>query len=944
MEKRILFEPHLLSANNFFKIQFIERVGQTSRVSTLPVQQKQLPPEILKYRQALAAIMHFETKYLKTVRGVASMSSTKSGDHKSEKKARNADIEALRTVFSSLTNQNSILRILHRIKISKDQFRTEPCSFLEIKELIFKVIPHGAGLWLNAQIKSEVGSMISLDDSEWIPPLIRHKNYYFVPNEKQLSILQLVLESDKDFYSKHKELFINRVLKVLEKRHTVRRGSYFDPVMINSDPVNMLYISEVSNTFLMLTPRWKYGQFVIEDYKQTQNEFWLEGNLYKIERQIEKEKQFRDQIMSLHPVFKDQAFSSYFYLDFPAAQKKSWFYNTYLKLLDENVVFTGMDLLQYFRFSEHPIRTDLIDIKHTEQRIQIRLEVYFGEELIELKRLQLFLKSDQDFYLLKNQTLGVINPEWRHQYGSLFKQAVILDNILYLPKWWVISEDDDLPDERFRMAIKEEWWADWKKWQTEEAPLIALPSSFKAELRPYQKKGFEWLMLLARVGAGACLADDMGLGKTVQTIAFMSSVFENAPGARFLIIAPVTLMYNWLREIQKFNPSMTATIFHGHQREIELLDDSNIQIIICSYGVLRTDIEDLESIIWNAVIIDESQNIKNPQAQTTRAAYRLNADFRLCLSGTPIMNDTMDLYGQTQFFLPDYLGSLEQFRKQYAIPIDKDRNDSKREYLKKLINPFFLRRTKQKVAQDLPEKIESVLLCKMNAEQQEVYDSIRKQADREVNNMISADGFSASKLNILVWLMRLRQACCNPALIGEEYASVNVSIKLDMLMDELVPLVQHAKAVVFSQFRGMLRLTEEACKNAGISTLYIDGTVSAGERDRIVNTFQDQDSEEKVLLLSLKAGNTGLNLTAASYVFVFDPWWNAAVERQAIDRIFRIGQNKNVFAYKLICQDTIEEKILNMQASKSAVADDLLQVDESFVKNLTQEDLNYLLS
>lgn len=944
MDRRILFEPHLLSGNNFFKIQLTERSGNTHRVTFIPLLEKDFPTDIKKHMHAAYILSAFESKMLKTKRAIAVIEAGKSKDQKSANKAVKADSELIRLLFSPLLKYNHIYRFLHRIKTDNNQFRTEACSFLEIKELVFKVVSLDEGLWLNTYIKSEVGTMIGLDEAEWIPPLLRYRNTYFVPDEKQFASLQLVIGADKKFYSKNKDQFINRILKVLEKRHTVRRGTHFDPIVIESEPVNMLYISEISNSFLMITPRWQYGQFVIEDYKQTQNEFWLDGSLYKIERHIEKEKEFRQQVMILHPLFKEQAFSSYFYLDYAAAQKKNWFYNTYLQLLDENVVFSGMDLLQHFRFSEHPIETIMIDVLHDDMHIIIKMQVYFGDERIDLKRLQQLLRSDQEFYLLKNQTLGVITREWKRQYFSLFKQAIIRDETLYLPKWWVISESDDLPDERFRLAIKEDWWTDWKKWQTSDSALLTLPSSLHAELRPYQQKGLEWLMLLARVGAGACLADDMGLGKTVQTIAFMSCIMEQAPRSRFLIIAPVTLMYNWLREIQKFNPSLKAAIYHGHQRDRDILENKDIHVVVSSFGVLRSDIEDLESIIWNAVIIDESQNIKNPQAQTTRAAYRLNAYFRLCLSGTPIMNDTMDLFGQTQFFLPEFLGSLENFRKQYATPIDKNRNEEVRGALKKLINPFFLRRTKQKVAQDLPEKTESVLWCRMNAKQQSVYEEIRKKAGNEVRHIISADGFAASKMNILVWLMRLRQACCSPVLIGEEYRDETDSIKLDMLMDELVPLVQNSKAVVFSQFTGMLRLIQETCHRSKISTLYIDGSVSASERDRIVNTFQDQESEEKVLLLSLKAGNTGLNLTAASYVFLVDPWWNAAVERQAIDRIFRIGQDKNVFAYKLICQDTIEEKILHMQENKSEVAEDLLQVDESFVKNLTQEDLNYLLS
>jgi SNF2 family DNA or RNA helicase len=363
-------------------------------------------------------------------------------------------------------------------------------------------------------------------------------------------------------------------------------------------------------------------------------------------------------------------------------------------------------------------------------------------------------------------------------------------------------------------------------------------------------------------------------------------------------------------------------------------------VLICSYGTLRSDIEQLNIIPWDVAVVDESQNIKNVQAQITRAAVQLNAKARVALSGTPIMNNTFDLYAQLNFLLPGMFGGQEFFRKEYANPIDRDGDKEKIKALQQMTAPFVLRRTKEQVATDLPEKTESILWCEMGADQMEVYNKVKHQIRDSIFLDIKTGGFEKNKLNILQGILKLRQVCGSPQLLAEN-KDCEDAVKIDVLMEELQNLKQN-KTLVFSQFKGMLHLIAAQCKALNISYFHFDGDTPIAERQAMVSRFQESDDTTRVFLISLKSGNAGLNLTAADYVFLVDPWWNTAVQQQAIDRTHRIGQTKSVFAYKMICKDTIEERIIELQQKKKTLSEELISAEEGFVKNLSEEDVAYL--
>lgn len=349
------------------------------------------------------------------------------------------------------------------------------------------------------------------------------------------------------------------------------------------------------------------------------------------------------------------------------------------------------------------------------------------------------------------------------------------------------------------------------------------------------------------------------------------------------------------------------------------------------------------SVEFDYVILDESQAIKNPASKVTKAAGLLNAKHRLCMSGTPLQNNTFDIFAQMNFLNPGMLGTMEFFRQEFAIPIDKFGEQDRKEHLKKILYPFILRRTKEQVAKDLPEKQEMILWCEMEDEQRKIYDAYRNDFRDKILGTIQEQGIQRSQLTILQGLMKLRQICDSPAILNEQEKFENHSIKLDELAREIVENIGDHKALVFSQFLGMLALIRAKLEELGIKYEYFDGSTSAPDREKAIQSFQNND-EVRVFLISLKAGGVGLNLTAADYVYIVDPWWNPAVEQQAIDRTHRIGQTKNIFAYRMICKDTIEDKIIQLQEKKRALAKDIISDDASFVKALTREDVEYLFS
>src|SRR5437773_7864236 len=483
-----------------------------------------------------------------------------------------------------------------------------------------------------------------------------------------------------------------------------------------------------------------------------------------------------------------------------------------------------------------------------------------------------------------------------------------------------------------------------RRWigQFEGVTPTPLPDSVKAELRPYQKAGFDFLCHLTRLKLGGILADDMGLGKTLQTLSWLARLQEQS-GKKTrpaLVICPASVLHNWRREAEKFTPDMKVLVLesgaarHNLRKQIPQHD-----LIVTNYALLRRDLEALQKFAFRAVILDEAQFIKNPGAQITHSVKQLKSRHRLALTGTPLENRLLDLWSIVDFVQPSYLGSQEQFGQTYE-PRGENAESAQRIARKRLsakLRPLLLRRLKKHVAKDLPERIEQRRDCQLGEEQRKLYLAELRRSREQVMKTVAEKGLGKSKIHVLAALTRLRQICCHPRLVGNE----SVSGKTETLFELLDSLVAEGqKVLLFSQFVQMLLLLEGECHQRGIPTHILTGQTK--DRQQVVNTFQN-DPNASVFLLSLRAAGTGLNLTTASYVILYDPWWNPAVEAQAIDRSHRIGQTQTVNAYRLISPGTVEEKIWELQQSKAQTIADVLG-EEGFARSLSKTDLEYLFA
>jgi SNF2 family DNA or RNA helicase len=450
----------------------------------------------------------------------------------------------------------------------------------------------------------------------------------------------------------------------------------------------------------------------------------------------------------------------------------------------------------------------------------------------------------------------------------------------------------------------------------------AIPETLQAELRDYQVEGFVWMSRLARWGAGACLADDMGLGKTVQAIAVMLDRAEAGP---CLVVAPTSVCPNWQAEIARFAPTLTTHRLPATGDRAALIEGLGARdVLVCSYGLLHQSADLLGGRSWRMVVLDEAQAIKNAETKRAQAVQGLQAGFRLALTGTPVENYLDELWSLFNFVNAGVLGSREGFQKRFARPIERDKDVHARQALRALLRPFLLRRTKAAVLSELPPRTEQTLSVEMLEGERAFYEALRQRSLERIEALDAPEG--RRKIQILAEITKLRRACCNPALI--DAAAGVPSGKLATFLDLTEELIRNRhKALVFSQFVGHLELVRAALDARGVRYEYLDGSTPSAEREKRVAAFQAGGAD--LFLISLKAGGTGLNLTAADYVVHLDPWWNPAVEDQASDRAHRIGQERPVTIYRLVMQDSIEERILALHRDKRDLASELLDGSET---------------
>lgn len=477
-----------------------------------------------------------------------------------------------------------------------------------------------------------------------------------------------------------------------------------------------------------------------------------------------------------------------------------------------------------------------------------------------------------------------------------------------------------------------------------ENPSVAeaeVPAGIRADLRNYQKIGYQWLCSLSHHRLGGILADDMGLGKTLQAIVYMTAAWKEDPKAVSLVVCPSSLVYNWQDEVESFSPELHSLMISGTPQERHELWDScqNYQVVLVSYPILRRDVEYMKKIPFHSIFLDEAQFIKNPNSQNAKAVKLLNGAHRFALTGTPIENNLSELWSIFDYIMPGYLYSHSRFVHLYEKPIMRLEDEDALRQLNFHIKPFIMRRMKRDVLTELPEKIEKKMVSDMTDEQKEIYLSYLEGMKRDLDEEIEKNGFEKSRMMILASLTRLRQICCHPSTFLENYEGG--SGKMNLLLE----LIHHAiegghRILVFSQFTSMLQLIEDELKEDNISYFYLDGSTPLEQRSEDVKRFNE--GQGSVYLISLKAGGTGLNLTGADMVIHYDPWWNPAVEEQATDRVYRIGQKNIVNVMKLITKGTIEEKIYKLQEKKRSLSDSVIQAGEMFLNKLTREEIEDL--
>ncbi len=809
-----------------------------------------------------------------------------------------------------------------------------------------------------------VSGWLHINEKTYDMEAVQLRYRYFVQIESQLFLINnAYFLSVIDFFKLNRdnlviersdyEDFQEKILSVLEEKIKInysylKRATEKQRVEQGFDLDNerLIYLSE-SEDFVLLTPVMRYSNLEIPVISKKQ--IYAKdkrGKIFRVDRDSEKELQFIATIAKLHPYFmeqldefSEQEHADCFYMHRKHFLEPSWFLEALNTWRSKGIAILGFNELKNNKLSQYKAEISINVISGIDW-FETAIKVKFNKQTVSLKHLHKSIRNKSKFVVLDDGTTGILPDEWLEKFEAYFGAAEVVGEVLHTPNinYLSVAElyDMELLDQEAQDRLL---FYRSRLSQFENIEDVPVPKDLTATLRPYQQQGLNWLNFLDSFNFGGCLADDMGLGKTVQIIAFILSQREKSGQQTNLVIVPASLVFNWQQEIKKFAPTLKVLTIYGADRQRMSSDFDAYEVVLTSYGTLLADVRWLKDYRFNYIILDESQNIKNPDSQRYKAARLLKSRNKIVMTGTPMENNTFDLYGQLSFACPGLLGNKEQFKRLYSVPIDQFRDRKRANELQNRINPFVLRRTKEQVAKELPDKTEMVIYCEMGAQQREIYDSCREEIREYILGNPEND-LTKSSMYVLQGITKLRQICDSPAILSKEKYYGNASAKMDVLMEQIESKSPQHKILVFSQFVSMLELIKTELEERNISFAYLTGQTK--NREEVVNSFQN-NPEIRIFLISLKAGGVGLNLTEADYIYLVDPWWNPAVEKQAIDRAYRIGQHKNVMAVRLICPDTVEEKIMLMQDTKMDLVNDLIKTDTSIFKSLTKKDLLELI-
>lgn len=778
-------------------------------------------------------------------------------------------------------------------------------------------------------------AQVVVNKQAWL--LLEHTLYYF---EQDIDGKKLSPFLNKRYISvtrnTEKRYFETFVRALIEKYHVYAEGFDIQTHKENAAPVIKLFYASTGQSFLRLY--FVYGPYEFSagtDHPVTVRlEHQEESDHYvfhRVKRSLAWEKKQAVYIEGLGLRKKDLLSSSYI-VEQEGASLIDWLNTHQSMLLEKGFTITQAKGDRRIFIGKTTLQ---MAIEEGNDWFDIQAIAHFGHYQIPFINLREHILNKNKEFVLPNGETAIIPDEWFSQYEHLFLFSTNNDglklNKTHIGLLYEISEHSELS---FHRKLEQLLNFD----RIDEAPT---PVGFKGDLRPYQRAGYNWFHFLQHYKFGGCLADDMGLGKTVQTLALLQQqkehLKETDSAKTSLLILPTSLIYNWQKETEKFAPQLRVLLHTGSNRLKDTLSFSHFDLVITTYGIARSDEELLSSFFFNYIILDESQHIKNPTSKSFRAIKGLKSKHKLTLSGTPIENSVADIWSQMHFANPGLLGSYRSFQKEFVSPIEKKKDEEKAARLQAIIKPFILRRTKDQVAKELPPKTEQTVYCEMVEEQAKLYERTKSEyRNALLDNELNRKG---NQIRLLQGLTKLRQIANHPKMVQEDVTFS--SGKFDTILEMLQSIVaEHHKVLIFSQFVKHLQLFRDEFDREQIPYAYLDGQTK--DRADAVSTFKQQE-DIQIFLISIKAGGVGLNLTEADYVFILDPWWNPAVEQQAIDRSHRIGQTKNVFIYKFISKDTVEEKILALQSQKKALSSSLITTEESFIKSLSTADIQELL-
>ncbi len=798
-----------------------------------------------------------------------------------------------------------------------------------------------AGLRLGERVFSTINESLQIISTAplWV---LAGSHIVQVANPEALPVIQI---APLNIPAKDEEEFRSDFFPKLAERIPVQ-GDVVTWENVTVPPTPRLYLSDESGT-LRATLSFGYDDYEVAAERnppptamQDQPNSWT---LIRIHRQLDKEDEYY-QLFTDSTYGLKRAGSGHPYGTFELRARTHPFdflSRSIPALTAQGFEIYGEDKLKSGRINR---ATPTLSLGLTSGMDWFELEavVKYGDQEVALRDVRKALRKGQRYVKLADGSVGELPETWMERYKRLFEMAEeTADGKMHIADYH-LPLLDPLLDDAQDMQISPEFEARRQRLRNfEQIEPQPLPAGFTGELRPYQKAGVDWLHFLNQYNFGGCLADDMGLGKTIQVLAFLQSLREQGKVEKAsLLVVPKSLLINWQRESERFTPELRFLEYSGIGREKDPDAFAGYDVVITTYGIMLRDIDILRKYRFNYAILDESQAIKNPLAKSARASRLLDAAHKLVLTGTPVENNTFELWSQFAFLNPGLLGNVDYFKREFAGPIERGNGEEAAQLLRQLIYPFVLRRTKTQVAPELPPRTERVLYVDMVPAQRKVYKRTLDYYRGLLLGMIEDNGIEDARMKILEGLLRLRQVSIHPHLVEPAYRGE--APKFELLMETLDSLRDGGhKALIFSQFVEVLSLLRKELDAQKISYAYLDGQTN--KRQEQVDAFQS-DPKLPFFLISLKAGGVGLNLTAADYVIHLDPWWNPAVEQQASDRTHRIGQDKPVFVYKLITRDSVEEKILQLQERKKQLVDQLISAEGSFFKALTKEDVQVLFS